>query len=78
MTIVLTVIALVGAPLAMGRTLPVLSRWTPIQPHEAAVAALIVAAAIAAACARSTTAAVLALGTVGYGIALIYVAVRRP
>ena len=49
LTIVVTVVALVGSALAMGRALPVLSRWTPIQPHEAAVAALIIAAAISAA-----------------------------
>jgi multicomponent Na+:H+ antiporter subunit A len=78
LTIVVTVVALVGSALAMGRALPVLSRWTPIQPHEAAVAALIIAAAISAARARSTTAAVLALGTVGYGIALIYVLFGAP
>ena len=40
------------------------------------MAALIIAAAISAAFARSNMAAVLSLGTVGYGIALIYVAVR--
>jgi multicomponent Na+:H+ antiporter subunit A len=72
------VVTLVGLALAMGRALPVPSRWTPIQPHEAAVAALIIAAAISAACARSNTAAVLALGTVGYGIALIYVLFGAP
>ena len=49
LTIIVTVVALVGSALAMGRALPVLSRWTPIQPHEAAVAALIIAAAICAA-----------------------------
>ena len=78
LTIIVTVVAFVGSALAMGRTLPVLSRWTPIQPHEAATAALIVAAAIAAACAKSNTAAVLALGTVGYGIALLYVLFGAP
>ena len=78
LTIIVTVVALVGSALAMGRTLPVLSRWTPIQPHEAAIAALIIAAAICAACAKSNTAAVLALGTVGYGIALIYVLFGAP
>ena len=78
LTIIVTVVALVGSALAMGRALPVLSRWTPIQPHEAATAALIIAAAICAACAKSNTAAVLALGTVGYGIALIYVLFGAP
>ena len=78
LTIILTVVALVGFALTMGRALPELSRWTPIQPHEAAIAALIIAAAICAACAKSNTAAVLALGTVGYGIALIYVLFGAP
>jgi multicomponent Na+:H+ antiporter subunit A len=78
LTIILTVVALVGSALAMGHTLPALSRWTPIQPHEALIAALIVAAAIGAACAKSNTAAVLALGTVGYGVALIYVLFGAP
>jgi multicomponent Na+:H+ antiporter subunit A len=78
LTIILTVVALVGSALAMGRALPELSRWTPIQPYEAAIAALIIAAAICAACAKSTTAAVLALGTVGYGMALIYVLFGAP
>ena len=77
LTIIVTVVALVGSALAMGRALPVLSRWTPIQPHEAATAALIIAAAICAAreiqhsrCTRA--------GTVGYGIALIYVLFGAP
>jgi len=78
LTIVVTMVAFVGSALATGRILPALSRWTPIRPHEAAVAALICAAAISAACARSNTAAVLSLGTVGYGIALIYVLFGAP
>ena len=78
LTIIVTVVAFVGSALAMGRALPVLIRWTPIQPHEAAIAALIIVAAICAACAKSNTAAILALGTVGYGIALIYVLFGAP
>ena len=78
LTIIVTVVALVGSALAMGRALPVLTRWTPIRPHEAAIAALIIAAAICTACAKSNTAAVLALGTVGYGIALLYVLFGAP
>jgi multicomponent Na+:H+ antiporter subunit A len=78
MTIVVTMVAFVGTALATGRILPALIRWTPIRLHEAAVAALICAAAISAACARSNTAAVLSLGTVGYGIALIYVLFGAP
>jgi multicomponent Na+:H+ antiporter subunit A len=78
LVIICTVVGLVGSALMMGRALPVLSRWTPVQPHEAATAALIISAAIGAACAKSNTAAVLALGTVGYGIALIYVLFGAP
>ena len=64
--------------LATGGILPALVRWTPIAPHEVAVAALICAAAISTARARSNTAAVLSLGTVGYGIALVYVLFGAP
>jgi multicomponent Na+:H+ antiporter subunit A len=78
LTIVVTMVAFVGTALATGRILPALSRWTPIRLHEAAVSVLICAAAISAACARSNTAAVLSLGTVGYGIALIYVLFGAP
>jgi multicomponent Na+:H+ antiporter subunit A len=78
LTIIVTVVLLVGSALAMGRALPVLARWTPIYPHEAATAALVIVAAICAARAKSNTAAVLALGTVGYGIALIYVLFGAP
>jgi multicomponent Na+:H+ antiporter subunit A len=78
LTIVVTMVAFVGTALATGRILPALSRWTPIRPHEAAAAVMICAAALSAACARSNTAAVLSLGTVGYGIALIYVLFGAP
>lgn len=49
-----------------------------MEPHEAGVALLIVCAAISAAAARSTMGAVLSLGTVGYGVALMYVLFGAP
>ena len=58
--------------------LPAPSRWTPIEPHEGVIAALIVAAALSAASARSNMAAVLSLGAVGYGVALIYALFGAP
>jgi multicomponent Na+:H+ antiporter subunit A len=78
LTIVLTLVSLVGTALLTVRVMPALSRWTPIQLHEAAVALLIVVAAVAAARARATMTAVLSLGMVGYGVSLLYVIFGAP
>jgi multicomponent Na+:H+ antiporter subunit A len=76
--VVATAIALVTLALAVERILPTPRRWTPVSLHEAALAALIVAGALSAACARSTMAAVLSLGTVGYGVAVLYALLGAP
>ena len=76
--VLVTGITLVGTGLATGRILPILSRRTPIELHEGVVAALIVAGALSAVFARSAMAAVLALGVVGYSIALMYALVGAP
>jgi multicomponent Na+:H+ antiporter subunit A len=75
---ILTSVVLVGAALAANHVLPTLRRWTPIQPHEGMLAALIVAAAVSATVARSNIAAVLSVGTVGYGVALLYALFGAP
>ena len=46
--------------------------------HEALVAVVVIAGAIAATLARSTMAAVLALGTVGYGVAMTFLLFGAP
>jgi multicomponent Na+:H+ antiporter subunit A len=76
--VVTTAVALVVAALSTARGLPAPNRWTPIHVHEALIAALIVVGAIAASQARSTMAAVLSLGAVGYGVALIYALFGAP
>ena len=78
LTVVLTGVAFVATGLVTGGLLPTLSRWTPIEPHEAVVAVLIVAAALLAAFARSNMIAALSLGAVGYGVALIYALFGAP
>jgi multicomponent Na+:H+ antiporter subunit A len=78
LTIVASAVALVGTALAAGRALPGLRRWTPVEPHEAAIGLFIVAAAVSAAVARSNMAAVLSLGGVGYGVALVYALFSAP
>ncbi len=78
LTVVLTAIALVTIALATGRALPTPRRWTPIQFHEAALAGLIVAGALSATFARSSMAAALSLGTVGYGVAVMYALLGAP
>jgi multicomponent Na+:H+ antiporter subunit A len=78
LVVVLTSVVLVGTALAANRVLPTPRRWTPIQPHEAVIAALIVVAAVSAACTRSNIGAVLSVGTVGYGVALLYALFGAP
>ncbi len=78
LTVVVTAVALVAVALASGRSLPPPRRWTPIQFHEAALAALIVAGALSATFARSSMAAALSLGTVGYGVAVMYALLGAP
>jgi multicomponent Na+:H+ antiporter subunit A len=78
LTVVLTAIALVATALLTRRVLPTPSRWTPIALHEGLMAALVVGAAVAAARAQSSMTAVLSLGTVGYGVAVIYALFGAP
>ena len=78
LTVVVTAIALVSVALVTERTLPPPRRWTPIHFYEAALAALIVAAALSATFARSSMAAALSLGTVGYGVAVMYALLGAP
>jgi multicomponent Na+:H+ antiporter subunit A len=78
LVVALTAIALVTTALAMDFALPVARRSTPVEFHEAALAALVVAGAISTAFARTTMAAVLSLGVVGYGVAVMYALLGAP
>jgi multicomponent Na+:H+ antiporter subunit A len=76
--VAMTAIALVATALATARILPAPRRWTVVEFHEGALAALIVAGALSAALARSTMMAVLSLGVVGYGVAVVYALLGAP
>jgi multicomponent Na+:H+ antiporter subunit A len=78
LVVALTAIGLVTTALAMDRALPIARRTTSVQFHEGVLAALIVAGALSAAFARSTMAAVLSLGVVGYGVAVMYALLGAP
>jgi multicomponent Na+:H+ antiporter subunit A len=78
LTVIVSAIALVATALMTGRSLPPPRRWTPIPLHEAALAALIVAGALSATLARSSMAAALSLGVVGYGVAVMYALLGAP
>jgi multicomponent Na+:H+ antiporter subunit A len=67
---------LAGALLATG--LPAWPGVISVQPHEAAVAVMIVAGALLAAWTTSTITAVLSLGMVGYGVALTFLFFGAP
>jgi multicomponent Na+:H+ antiporter subunit A len=76
--IVVTAVVLLLAAYARSGGLPALQSPTPVRPHEVGVGLMIMLAAIAAARARSTMTAVLSLGTVGYGVALLYILYGAP
>jgi multicomponent Na+:H+ antiporter subunit A len=76
--VIVTAIARVTFALATGRALPMPRRATSIPFHEAALAALIVAGAVSAVFARSSIAAALSLGSVGYGVAVMYALLGAP
>jgi multicomponent Na+:H+ antiporter subunit A len=78
LVVVTTAVALVTLALAADRILPPPRRWTPVEFHEAVLAALVIAGALTAAVARSNMAAVLSLGTVGYGVAVLYALLGAP
>ena len=78
LTVTTTAVALVAMALLIGRILPPPQRWTPAQFHEVGLGGLIVAGAVSAALARSTMAAVLSLGVVGYGVAVMYALMGAP
>jgi multicomponent Na+:H+ antiporter subunit A len=78
LTVVGAAIALVALALTADGALPPPRRWTPVPFHEGLLAALIVAGALSAAFARTRMAAVLSLGTVGYGVAVLYALLGAP
>jgi multicomponent Na+:H+ antiporter subunit A len=78
LVVALSAIGLVTTALAMNPVLPEARRSTPIVFHEGVLAALIIAGALSATCARSTMAAVLSLGAVGYGISVMYALLGAP
>jgi multicomponent Na+:H+ antiporter subunit A len=78
LTVTATAVVLVAIALATASTLPTPRRWTSVQFHEGVLAALIVAGALSAVFARTTMAAVLSLGVVGYGVAVMYALLGAP
>jgi len=78
LVVVLTAITLVTMALALDHSLPAAGRATPVRFEEGMLAALIVAGALSAASARTTMAAVLSLGVVGYGVAVLYALLGAP
>jgi multicomponent Na+:H+ antiporter subunit A len=78
LTVTSTAVALVAIALLTHPVLPPPRRWTHVELHEGVLAALIVAGALSAAFARSTMAAVLSLGVVGYGVAVMYALLGAP
>jgi multicomponent Na+:H+ antiporter subunit A len=78
MIIVATAALVGGAAVVTGRGVAFAVPSTSTTAHDALIVFLIVAGAIAAAFARSTMAAVLSLGAVGYGVAMMFLSFGAP
>ncbi len=78
MTVIVTLIVLVGLTLARGADSLTLLGWTPVKPYEYFPMLLIVCATVMAVTSSSRLAAVAALGAVGYAVALIFVLCGAP
>ena len=76
--VLITALTLVSTAVALRGELPALRRWTPIHFHEVMLALIIVAGSLSAVFAKSQLVAVLALGTVGYGVAVLYALLGAP
>ena len=73
-----TTLGVVGTSL-LSQEFPIgLSRWTEAQSYELVLAALILAAAVAVVRARALITAVVCLGVVGYGVALVFMLFSAP
>jgi len=73
-----TAAAFIGVALASADDVRTFTIATGVRWHEVLIVGVIVAAAVSAARATSSMAAVLALGTVGYGVALLFVSFSAP
>ena len=78
MVIVLTSSAIGGAALVLDPGPWDLSARTGVRLHDVLTVAVIIAGAIAATVARTTMAAVLSLGAVGYGVAMVFLNFGAP
>src|SRR5687768_17857124 len=78
MVIVVTAIVLGGAALVTSAGFGAIAPEISVRLHEVLIVAVIIAAAIAATFARSTMAAVLSLGAVGYGVAMTFLVFGAP
>ncbi len=78
LTIALTAAGLVGFTLLTRHGLTIAVNWSPVRPHEAALAGVILLATLAAVVSNSRLATITALGVVGYGMALLLVFFGAP
>ena len=78
MVIVVTTFAIAGVALWTSADLAAPRPRIDVLPHEALVVVVIIAGAIAATLAKSTMAAVLSLGVVGYGVAMTFLLYGAP
>jgi multicomponent Na+:H+ antiporter subunit A len=76
--VITTTVVLVGATLPEQDILVRLSRWNDIRAYEALLALVILSATVLVVRSRSRMTAVVALGVVGYGVALLFLLFSAP
>ena len=78
MVIVVTSLVIGGVALGTNPGFGALVPRTGVMLHDVPIVVVIIAAAVAATVARSTMAAVLSLGAVGYGVAMVFLSFGAP
>ena len=77
-TVIIATVLAVGFPLAIRSEFDIAPQWTDFRFYELALAVLILLATLLATFTSSRLAAVIALGVVGYGIALLFILFGAP
>lgn len=78
LTIVITTVGLAGFALATRSGFHLAPHYTPLHPRDVVIAAMILAAAAVTVRSGSRLIAIIAMGVVGFGVALVYVQFGAP
>ena len=78
MAVVMTTVVVTGATLLTSHGMPAVDPVVPVRVHEVMIVSVVILGALGATLARTTMAAVLSLGAVGYGVAMTFLLFGAP